>query len=481
MSTWNYNASNVNDTIVHNGATYTGRTDGGQVVFDTTDNVHVDSDLDVLNSLIKQLHDKLQADYSSQVLADNFLDTIPVITSVTDKLAVNNNDSNPINVPAGNADIQIEHNDYVYRSRIDTGQTVYDVVTSSLAQELRDLISRLQRLIDNVKTASIKITNVEFLEQQTVEPEPPTSTNLQAKVKISSGSSPYFFNYNKTCAHYENGMFHFMPILVRATCSTLGLNNDHLGMLFGFQLQQYGGGEFEINTTGMSSIPTGNPYHGGGEERKYTCVYIRLLKYTGAGWYNVGKDNTQAHDVSVLKHPLPGVATHYNDSCVTAWAPAGYGTADTYFMNPATPWTNGIQVARNLGFDAIYGSGSTHKTYSSRASGEPVIGPAHTSQNDNVLWSDLFVGGFKINSFEEFGSDPAHRSPNSVGDLTDINGGFVDVACGRFGRCVHGAANQAGLYVKGSHDINGKSLEIARRGNLPGWDQVYKFDDWPAS
>jgi hypothetical protein len=59
MSTWNYNASNVNDTIVHNGATYAGRTDGGQVVFDTTENVHVNPDLDVLNSLIKQLHDKL--------------------------------------------------------------------------------------------------------------------------------------------------------------------------------------------------------------------------------------------------------------------------------------------------------------------------------------------------------------------------------------------------------------------------------------
>ena len=162
MSTWNYNASNVNDTIQHNGATYTGRVDGGQVVFDTTENVHVDSDLEVLNSLIKQLHDKLQNGYSDQVLADNFLDTYPTLQATTERLALLA--PGQIALPAGNSNIQITYNDYMYRSRIEAGQTVYDVITSSQAQELRDIITRLQQLINNVKTASIKITSVEILD-----------------------------------------------------------------------------------------------------------------------------------------------------------------------------------------------------------------------------------------------------------------------------------------------------------------------------
>jgi hypothetical protein len=305
-------------------------------------------------------------------------------------------------------------------------------------------------------------------------PAPPEPVISKAQISINNGSQRYFMPYE-----YQNGVGHMhLPVLVKATCSTLGLNNDYLGMMFIFQSQTFGHHWFSLGLDGMEYHPLSQSWSAYGDvytsaadgRREHTCTYIRLVKYTGEGWYNIGRDNTTDHDTSVLKHPHSGVSI-YTDACTTAWSPQGQSIPDGHFTQETLGdipggWTNGICVARNLGFDALYGPASPY----GRGAGYPRIGASYVASANSINWSDLFEGDFQINNFIEYGSDPSYRAVASLGDAQNINSGWLD-------GCAGPKASSWDYWTTAGMTVNQQAWSSS--GGNKGWSQVHKFIDNP--
>ena len=302
--------------------------------------------------------------------------------------------------------------------------------------------------------------------------DPPANLISQAQISINNGSQNYFQPYP-----LDNGAgFMHLPVLVKATCSTLGLDNDDLGMIFIFQNQTFGHHWFTLGLDGMEYHPSepswgeyGDVYSPGSDNRReHTCIYIRLVKYTDVGWYNIGiNKNENDHDTSVLEHPHSGVDI-YENACTTAWSPAGQKVPDGHFTVDTLGsipggWTNGICVARNLGFEALYGPATDDY---GRGGGTPQIGASYTAAGNSINWSELFNGGFQINNFVEFGSDPEYRAVASLSDAKDINSGWLDGCAGPKGTG-WSYMTTAGMTVN-------DQAWTSYNGNK-GWSQVHKF------
>lgn len=319
-----------------------------------------------------------------------------------------------------------------------------------------------------VATPFIEITSIEYI-------PPPEPVISQAQISIQNGSQEYFVPYE-----YHTGVGHMhLPVLVKATCSTLGLDNDYLGMMFIFQSQTFGHHWFTLGLDGMEYHPSsqswsayGDAYPpGNSSRREYTCTYIRLVEYTGEGWYNIGVNNTTDHDTSVLKHPHSGVST-YTNACTTAWSPPGQSVPNGHFTIQTLGsipggWANGICVARNLGFGALYGPATDNY---GRGGGYPRIGASYTASANSISWSELFEGDFQINNFMEYGSDPSHRAAASFSDAQNINTGWLDGCAGPKG-------TGWSYYTTAGMTVNGQAW--SSYGGNKGWSQVHQFIDNP--
>lgn len=288
--------------------------------------------------------------------------------------------------------------------------------------------------------------------------------------------------------------YHSMALLVKATCTTLGLDNDWLGMTFLFECDKNSNTYYTLDQNGMrfeNSQPSwgtqlGSP-KGKNAVSNQGCVYIRLLKYTGEGWYNRCADTSQDHDTSVLKNHLLA-AKNYSaneNSCVTAWKPAGTVTASGYFFGSQagvgggdTDFSKAWTVGRMLGLSTgIWGTTNMDSAYGSRASGNPRIGAEGTvgtiyssTESNYIYWSQLFNGGFMVDDYVEFGTDPAHRAPWNYAQHIDINAGWLDTIPAKKGT-IWKPMTLCG------QAINGQSYTTYASGQ--GWSQVHKFADNP--